>query len=244
MSTTLGTIDEVVTTDERGVATSILRGDGRAGLADVVVSSGAAAPVTLNPPIQIGSFAAFISLQATPTTVNEGGGDITLLALIRGDTGTPLANAVVNFVTPFGTLASQGGPIITDADGQAIDTLTLTESDVASITGTSFVVNAETAGSESALIQGSFTITVARLRPQASFTVSDGGGNTAIFNSTSTGGQPLTHQWDFTNDGIIDSTGASTSFTYSAAGTYTARLKVVNDQGESEALQSVTVPLG
>lgn len=243
LSTTLGTIDQAVNTDERGVAEAILRGDGRPGLAEVLVSSGGVSPVELDPPVQIGAFATFISLQATPTTVNEPGGEIELVALVRGDTGAPLADAVVNFSTPFGTLESRGGALITDASGEVRDLLTLTETDVASITGDSFTVIAETAGTEDSLIEGSFTITVARLEPIASFTVADGGGNTVIFTNTSRGGQPLEFAWDFTNNGSIDSNAESPTFTYPNPGTFTVSLTVTNVFGEDEAIQTITVPL-
>jgi len=242
LSTTLGEIDESVFTDARGVAVAILRGDGRPGLATVVVSSGAASDVTLEPAIQIGSFAAFVSVQATPTTVEEGGGEIELLALVRGDSGSPLADAVVNFSTPFGTLDSGGGALISDANGQVVDTLTLTDRDVASITGESFVVTAQTAGGTATLIEGTFSITVARLQPRAQFIATDGGGNTVIFRSTSTGGQPLDFGWDFTNNGTIDSTAENPTHTYSVAGTYMVRLVVTNVFGQDTAMQTVTVP--
>ncbi len=243
LSTTLGTIDRSVFTDERGVAEAVLRGDGRPGLAEVVVSSGAVNPITLDPPIQIGAFATFISLQVTPPTVDENGGELEIVALVRGDTGAPLADAVVNFSSPFGVLASAGGAIITDANGEARDTLTLLPTDVASVTGTSFTIIVETAGNSDALIEGSFTVTVARLSPIANFVVADGGGNTVLFTNTSTGGQPLEFGWDFTNNGSIDSNAENPVFTYAAAGTYTVRLVATNVFGEDTAIQTITVPL-
>ena len=243
LSTNLGTIDRSAFTDERGVAEAVLRGDGRPGLAEVMVSSGAVSPITLDPPIQIGAFASFISVQVTPPTVDENGGELEIVALVRGDTGAPLADAVINFSSPFGVLASAGGAIITDANGEARDTLTLADTDVASIAGTSFTVIAETAGGENALIEGSFTVTVARLAPVANFTVADGGGNTVIFTNTTTGGQPLEFGWDFTNNGTIDSNAQNPVFTYSTPGTFTVRLVATNVFGQDEAIQTITVPL-
>ncbi len=243
LSTTLGTIDESIFTDARGVAISTLRGDGRAGLATVVVSSGAAAVVTLDPPIQIGAFAAFVSIQATPTTVEETGGEIQLLALVRGDTGAPLPNAVVNFSTPFGILTSGGGALVTDSTGQVIDTLTLTDRDVAAITADTFTVRAQTAGGSEALLEGTSVITIARLTPTAQFTVAGGEGNTVIFTSTSTGGQPLLHAWDFRTDGSTDSTSLNPTFTYPAADEYSVTLTVTNDFGSNSITQDITVPV-
>ncbi|WP_238006527.1 PKD domain-containing protein [Dactylosporangium sp. AC04546] len=47
-------------------------------------------------------------------------------------------------------------------------------------------------------------------------------------------GDILTYQWDFTGDGTFDATGATASYTYSAAGTYTARLRVTDAGGLSD----------
>ena len=40
------------------------------------------------------------------------------------------------------------------------------------------------------------------------------------------------YQWDFTNNGSFDATGQTTNFTYATPGTYTARLRVTDDQGD------------
>ncbi|HCT75104.1 MAG TPA: sugar dehydrogenase, partial [Micromonosporaceae bacterium] len=60
---------------------------------------------------------------------------------------------------------------------------------------------------------------------------------TVNFNGTgSTDADPadagrLTYQWDFTNNGSWDSTSATTSFTYSTMGVYTAKLRVTDTLG-------------
>ena len=51
------------------------------------------------------------------------------------------------------------------------------------------------------------------------------------FTDQSTGTAPLSYAWDFTNDGVNDTTTQSPSFTYSAAGTYTVRLTATNSAG-------------
>jgi glucose/arabinose dehydrogenase/PKD repeat protein len=69
---------------------------------------------------------------------------------------------------------------------------------------------------------------------------------TVAFNGTgSTDPDPadvgrLTYAWDFTNDGTTDSTAASPSFTYTAPGTYTAKLTVTDTLG---ATNSATVSI-
>ena len=197
-ATTLGTIDQAVATDDNGVAEATLRGDGRAGTATITATSGAAS-AAVSDPIQIGSFAALISLQVTPTVVLEEGGELFLLALVRDDTGVLLPNAVVNFGTEFGVLDSLGAGIVTDINGEATDKLTVSPADVVAA-GSSFQVSAQTAGTGGVEVSASFTVSVAVLEPIAafSFTIS---GLTVTFQSQSTGAEPLKLSWDFDEDG-------------------------------------------
>lgn len=44
-------------------------------------------------------------------------------------------------------------------------------------------------------------------------------------------GDPITYQWDFQDDGTVDSTAVAPSFDYTTAGTFTARLTVSDDKG-------------
>jgi len=57
------------------------------------------------------------------------------------------------------------------------------------------------------------------------------------FNNTTTGGATA-YAWDFDNNGTTDSTVASPSFTYTAAGTYTVKLTASNAIGSHTATQS------
>ncbi|MFN7151952.1 MAG: PKD domain-containing protein, partial [Microthrixaceae bacterium] len=52
--------------------------------------------------------------------------------------------------------------------------------------------------------------------------------------STDTDGTIVTYEWDFDDDGQVDSTDAITSFSY-APGEYTARLTVTDDSGDSDS---------
>ena len=50
------------------------------------------------------------------------------------------------------------------------------------------------------------------------------------------------YQWDFTNNGSFDATGQTTNFTYNTPGTYTARLRVTDDQGDfADTTRTITV---
>lgn len=237
-STTLGSVDRMATTDASGVAEATLRGDGRAGSATVTATSGAAA-AAVSDPVQIGAFAALISLQVTPTVVTEEGGTLDLLAIVRDDNGALLPSAVVNFVAEFGILGSGGAGIVTNNVGEARDTLTVSIADIAAA-GNGFTVTAQTAGSGGALIEQSFSVTVARLEPIASFSFSVSG-RTVQFTNQSTGAPPLEYAWDFDGDGTIDSTARSPSHTYVEGGTYTVSMTVSNDFGSDTAIDTVTV---
>ena len=66
-------------------------------MATVKANAGAAEEVEIE--VQIGIFAASVTLQASPTTIQSNGGQIDLLAVVRDDTGQPLPGASVNFIT-------------------------------------------------------------------------------------------------------------------------------------------------
>ena len=50
--------------------------------------------------------------------------------------------------------------------------------------------------------------------------------------SVSFGSSIVRYQWDFNDDGVYDSEGLSSSYTYSKAGTYTAKFKITDSYGE------------
>nr|MDT0662359.1 PQQ-dependent sugar dehydrogenase [Micromonospora sp. DSM 115978] len=53
----------------------------------------------------------------------------------------------------------------------------------------------------------------------------------------------LRYEWDFTNDGTVDSTSATVSFAYPAGGPYTAKLRVVDTLGASDT-ETVAIQTG
>lgn len=57
----------------------------------------------------------------------------------------------------------------------------------------------------------------------------------------SQGSDPITYQWDFTNDGTYDATGQTATYTYAQPGTYTCRLLVSNGEGGTTATTTVYV---
>ena len=85
------------------------------------------------------------------------------------------------------------------------------------------------------------TANVADTSPAAGFTASmsnETGPLTVQFISNATGyDQPLTYEWDFDNNGSIDSTASNTSYIYSSSGTYTVKLTVTDSEGSSNSKQ-------
>ena len=58
------------------------------------------------------------------------------------------------------------------------------------------------------------------------------------FTDASTGTAPLTYAWDFNNDGSVDNTTKSPSYTYTTAGTYTVNLTVTNAAGHDDEVKA------
>jgi len=233
LDTTLGTIDESAATDETGVAQATLRGDGRIGTATVTARSGASEAATVE--VEVGEAAANASLQATPSSIPETGGTITLLALVRNDQGQPLPNATVNFKTEVGTLASGGAFLTTDATGQVSDTLTVTEADIAALGDDDFQVGLEVGGA-GAVVSQTFDIRIQR-PPDAAFSFVRNQ-LTVAFEDQSTN-NPTSWTWEF-GDGQT-SRQQNPTHTYSAPDTYTVTLTVRNAIGEDSVSQLVQV---
>src|SRR4029077_3376342 len=56
-------------------------------------------------------------------------------------------------------------------------------------------------------------------------------------------GQPISYEWDFNLDGVVDSTNANPSFTYTNVGDYVARLTVRDNLGAT-GLSDVFISVG
>lgn len=235
LSSNLGLVDQVIYTDDDGVAQGKLKGDGRVGTATVSAFSGAVEPVTVD--VAVGQLAASMSLQVTPSSVPESGGSLELLALVRDDESQPLQGATVNFRSEVGNLESGGRFILTNALGEARDTLTVSAADLQNIGDDNFQVTAEVGGSGGSIISRDFSVGIQR-RPLASFTFQVVG-NTVTFNDTSTGG-PTSWTWDFGDDTPV-STQRNPVHTYSAPGSYVVTLTARNSIGTDTASNVVQI---
>lgn len=179
-----------------------------------------------------------ISLQVTPGSVPPSGGMLSLLALVKDQVGQGVANAPVNFLTEAGTLGSGGALLYTDSDGQATDTLTVTQGDLDALAMSTFVVRAQTVDSAGHTIEASFLVHIQIGAPIADFTFVATGLQVQFLNQ-STGDQPLSFLWDF-GDGV-NSTEVNPTHSYSTAGTYTVTLTATNAVGTDSIPKLVTV---
>ena len=76
--------------------------------------------------------------------------------------------------------------------------------------------------------------------PVANFTASPLSGTEPLsvtFTDTSTG-SPYGFQWDFTNDGSVDSTAQNPTHTYTTNGTYSVKLTVFNVDGTDSEIKT------
>ena len=173
-STSLGQVEpEASPTDDAGIATAVISGAGQIGIATVTASTGPAAPVSVE--LQIGSLASSMTLQASPTSVGQNGGDVDLLAVVRDDAGQLLKNLAINFSTSTGTLESLGAAVLTNAQGEARDKLTVTEVDIIAQGSDTITVNAFAATAEgTALLETSTEINIRGLVSSISLQVTPG----------------------------------------------------------------------
>lgn len=157
LDTTLGTIDPIATTDERGEARATLRGTGVGGEATVTARSGAAEAVNVK--VQVGAKVVTVTVVATPASIPAGeAAQVELLAVVRDAGGQPIAGANVTFTTEAGRLASQGALVVTNERGEARDRLNAGVNAIDGA-GDSITVNA-LAASGGATVTGTVNITV------------------------------------------------------------------------------------
>jgi hypothetical protein len=238
LDSTLGTIEDQVEINDNGTALATLRGDGRIGTATVTARAGSAETATVE--VQIGEVASNVSLQATPSSIPETGGSVTLLAVVRNEEGQPLPGVSVNFTTEVGRLASGGAFLTTDSQGQATDRLTVTESDIDALPPTSnnFQVGVNAGGAaaefemrlESPILEADFTWSVVE---------SDASTFTVQFTDLSRG-EPTSYLWSF-GDGSTDRT-SNPRHQYNKGRSYNVVLKVTRGRSESTAEDQVSGP--
>ena len=175
-----------------------------------------------------------VTIQASPSSVPETGGEVELFALVRDDRGRPLENAKVNFVTETGRLGSAGRLVTTGADGGVTDRLTVTAAELAVVQENRFWLTAAVGSGRRELVTQNVGVRIQRL-PEAAFKFSPGGLLVA-FRDTSVG-QVTSRQWDF-GDGTT-STAQSPSHAFAKPGYYAVTLRASNPVGSDEVTRLV-----
>jgi hypothetical protein len=148
-TSTLGNVDPVEATTVNGIATALFRAGGTSGKSTIKAFSGGAATET-GVDVTIGSAAArTIALTATPSSVSQSGGTVTVSALVLDESGNALPGVPVNFSADTGQLNPTTA--LSDSSGTARTQLSTTAtSKVTATAGTAtkdVTVNVSTAPS-------------------------------------------------------------------------------------------------
>lgn len=180
-----------------------------------------------------------VTIQVTPSSVPENGGEVEVFALVRDDRGRPLENAQVNFITETGTLGSGGRLVTTGADGGVADRLTVTAAELAAVEENRFWLQSAVGSGGRQLVTRDVSVRIQRL-PEAAFKYSPGGLQ-VVFRDTSLG-QVTSRQWDF-GDGAT-SARQSPAHTFPEPGYYAVTLRAGNSVGSDEVTRLVWVGPG
>ena len=234
LSTTLGSIPPSVPVDDRGEALAMLEAKGQFGVATISANTGGSETATVE--VQLGLSPASVTVQVTPNSVPETGGEADLLAIVRDDRGQPLENAQVNFRTEIGTLESGGGLITTGADGTASDRLIVSSGDLDTVTGDTFQVGVDVGSGGGQLVTTNVSVSIQRL-PRADFTFSTR--NLLVAFEDTTDGRTTSWLWIFGDDNT--STRQNPTHTYAATGTYAVTFRATNSLGSDEVTKFVQV---
>ncbi len=143
--------------------------------------------------------------------------------------------------SPMGSISFPGGKgtvVMTDADGK-LNNSTSTKQNVGPATG--LVVLASSG--QHVYFHQYFSLGGGGgggISPAAAFSATPTSGAAPLsvhFTDTSSGG-PTAWQWDFQNDGTVDSTQQNPSFVYTSPGTYSVKLTASNSSGDDTVTKS------
>lgn len=237
--TDLGQIvpQQVETRDGRAQATFV--SDHRSGTATIRAISGRDAQAEAQ--IQIGAAAVTVlEMGAFPAVLPRGGGTSRIVVRAYNANGNPVPNVGIFLTSSAGKLESNGRLLITDNQGKVTDRLT-TEETQTTVTATAGTLTASITISVGE--DNQFPIAIFDFSP-----LNPTAGQKVFFNawqSTDPDGVITSYRWDF-GDGKTGS-GATTSHTYQAPGTYVVVLRVTDDDGYESATSrtvNVTTSLG
>jgi PKD repeat protein len=223
-TTTLGRIDPSEARTNNGRVTVQLISDGRSGTARITAISGGATSDALEIPVG-GAAAANVTLRADPGSVGANGGTVQLVAIVRDESGNPVAGVPVTFSTTAGQIAASSSN--TDANGEARTTLTTTrEATVTARAGAQ-----EATATVTVQAAPTVAVTVTPTTPVAGQPVTF-----AIQVTPATNGNPVQSMTIDFGDGdrrTIGSGGStSVAHVYAQAGTYTVTVTVRDTAGQ------------
>ncbi|GBC85119.1 Microbial collagenase [bacterium HR11] len=220
-TTTLGRIDPPSAKTKDGRVEVLFISDERSGVAKIQAFSGPEAKAEAE--ITVGTaVVANLELRATPSYVPAGGGTVRLIARATAQDGNPVPNVPIVFQASAGTLASGGQPVLTNANGEAEDSLfTRQKTEVKASIGTK---------------TATLTLPYAceqRPTPRLNFSPQTPvAGQPVFFNANGSfdpTGPIVRYEWNFGDGG--SGFGPEVVHVYSTVGVFNVTLTVTNDRG-------------
>ncbi|MCS7313645.1 MAG: PKD domain-containing protein, partial [Acidobacteria bacterium] len=227
-TTTLGRIDPPSAKTKDGRVDVLFISDDRSGVAKIRAFSGPEAAAEAE--ITVGTaIVANLELRAIPGFVPAGGGTVRLIARTTAQDGNPVPNIPVVFQVSAGTLTSGGQPVLTNANGEAEDSLfTRQRTEVKASIGTK---------------TATLTLGYAceqRPTPRLNFSPQTPVVGQPVFFNAGGSFDPTSpivrYIWDFGDGGGAE--GFATTHTYSQIGVFTVTLIVINDRGCDNSVSS------
>ena len=188
-------------------------------------------------------------LETSQSSVPAEGASIQLIATVLDDLSDPLEGAKVQFESSAGRVASLGGIVRTDANGQAFDFLEISEVDIAAITGNTITVTARLAPEADAIgVSDTATLNVQAAPPIAGFTIVQSCTDVTFTNTStpvSTATAPVEYTWNFGDGSALLLTNIQSPVThaYPGAGTFMATLTATNTFGTDMVTNPVLINL-
>jgi hypothetical protein len=243
-ATTLGSFAPPTSTTVDGVATTTFLAGSISGSTKINAYSGGASTGSGNSSsggvtVLIGAAAAkTLAVSATPSTISQSGGTVTISALVMDESGNPLPGVNVTFSTDVGQLSSTIA--LSDASGVAKTTLATTQTAKVTATAGSATPKDVTVTVSSA---PAVSITSSPTSPIAgqpvTFTVTKTSGNTTAPRQVQT--LDITYG-DGTSESRSNVTGAAAfTHTYSNPGGYTVTARAVDTAGNTGIASSAIV---
>lgn len=236
-TSTLGNVDPPEARTVNGIATAMFNAGSVSGTTTIHAFSGGAKTGSGNSSgggvsIKIGAAAAgSVSVTATPPSVSQSGGTVTISALVMDPANNPLPGVQVVFSAAAGTLSATSA--LSDSNG--IARVQFTTSQTAKVTAT---VNSTAKGEVEVVVSSAPTVTIGDPSPSPvvagqpmTFTVSTSSGNSSAVRQIQT---LEVNFGDGTSETRSNVTGsAAFTHTYNREGAYTINARAVDVSGNT-----------